>query len=618
MTTNPRQSQQRVSPTTILRNGLLRALVPISLILTVYLYLFPAFTGCGFPLPPEDDDLNKLPGKGYAAFLETAKLHLPPNMTTEEGIAPQTRKLAPFRLLALGDPQLEGDTSIPTSYLGVFPHAKDLYKHLTFQTEHSSLRQRLRQALHDVVDIFMEDTFNLAESVRKHIDLFGNDLYLAHIYRTVRWWSKPTHVTVLGDLVGSQWLTDEEFNRRANRYWGRVFKGGERVPDEVAAYPAEEYDLSGYLGELSNATKEEVWTRRIINVAGNHDIGYAGDINTERTSRFETAFGKINYELRFELPLSNTTVPPNGEGLFDAETNQLSTYLTPELRVLVLNDMNLDTPALSQELQDDTYNFINTVISTSNAVEFKGHFTLILTHVPLHKPEGVCVDSPMFTFHDHDGTLKEQNLLSVPASKGFLEGILGMSGDMNGAGQGKGRRGIIMDGHDHAGCDVWHFINQSYVPEPAAEGEEEKQKEWEVRRWRQAKKEKIPGRDKYPGVREITVRSMMGDFGGNAGLLSIWFDEQDWEWKAEYETCPLGTQHMWWVVHSLDFSCIVLGLAWLVMVVLGAVGVDVDGAVVGGVQRLFCRRRRSDRPTEGQVQVSDKLKEKTAAIEAPS
>jgi hypothetical protein len=565
----------RLTPTALLRHAL-RFLIPLSIALTVYLYLYPVFSTCAFPLPPTQSSGFVSADTGRAAFVETAKLHWHsatgaaenPNST----LFVPSRPLAPFRLLALGDPQLEGDTSIPTDYLGVFPHAKSLFRHVTFKSDHSSLRQRIRQSFHDLVDVFFEDTFDALESLRKRIDLVGNDFYLAHIYRTVHWWSRPTHVTVLGDLLGSQWVDDNEFYRRANRYWDRVFRGAERVPDDVAAYPAEEYDLAGSLGG-GPFNESTVWTRRIINVAGNHDIGYAGDINDERTERFESAFGKVNYELRFELPLANTSV---AETTFEAGAS--SNRLVPELRIVVLNDMNLDTPAISTKLQDDTYSFINQVINTAAAVEFEGHFTVILTHIPLYKPEGVCVDDPFFDFHDHDGSLREQNQLSTAASKGFLEGILGMSGNAKAAGHGRGRPGIILNGHDHEGCDTWHYINQS-IPEPD-------QRAWEVKRWRQAKGAGIVGQDQLPGVREVTVRSMMGGFGGNAGLLSIWFDEASWEWKTEYATCPLGTQHLWWFVHILDFIVVIGIVLFAVATVLSALGFNVDKSVERSVARL--------------------------------
>jgi hypothetical protein len=542
----------QLSPAAALRDGLrlLRVLVPLSVVLTIYLYLFPLFQQCAFPLPLPD---NTGVDRDLAAFGETARLHSP----TDGG---RQRGLAPFRLLALGDPQLEGDTSIPNARGKSFPHLSSLLSHLTFRSTHYSLRERVRQSLHDTVDFYFEDIPNTIESIRKRIDLFGNDFYLAHIYRTVRWWTQPTHVTVLGDLVGSQWLDDDEFERRSRRFWTRVFRGGERIPDEVARLPGEDYDLAGMLGGSGDNKTREEWTRRIINVAGNHDIGYAGDINDERFERFERAFGRANYELRFELPLTNATL---SETLYDELSNRDSERLVPELRVVVLNDMNLDTPALSTELQDETYTFINSVINTASAVEFKGHFTVVLTHIPLYKPEGVCVDSPFFDFHEHDGSLKEQNLLSADASRGFLEGIYGMSGDVKAPGSGRGRPGVILNGHDHEGCDTWHFINQSLAAE---------NRTWEVRRWREARDSGLPGTPSLPGLREITVRSMMGGFGGNAGLLSAWFDEDSWEWRFEYATCPLGTQHLWWLVHILDLITVFTIVATGILAVGGAVG----------------------------------------------
>lgn len=409
--------------------------------------------------------------------------------------------------------------------------------------------------MHDYVDFLFEDIPNEIESVRKQIDLFGNDFYLAHIYRTVHWWTKPTHITVLGDLVGSQWIKDEEFERRGLRYWNRVLRGAERVPDTIATYPAMEYEISAYLDYPRDAA---AWAERAINVAGNHDIGYAGDINQDRFERFERVFGKANYELRFELPIYNNTL---NEALFDPEDNRDSNLLPPELRVVVLNSMNLDTPASDSNLQDATYKFINDVISTSAAVEFQGTFTIVLTHIPLYKPEGVCVDDPFFSFHPagSGGGVKEQNQLSADASKGFLEGIYGMSGDPTAAGEGKGRSGVILNGHDHEGCDSYHFIRQV----------KQGNRYWETERWGDALRNGIVGKDGVPGIREITVRSMMGDFGGNTGLLSAWFDEASWSWQFEYATCALGRQHFWWAVHILDLVTLVACVAYVVLLAVG-------------------------------------------------
>ncbi|KAG5982544.1 hypothetical protein E4U55_001731 [Claviceps digitariae] len=545
-----------------LRNGF-GLMVPVAVACSIYLYLYPFFGRCAFPLPTRDVD---------EAFELTKKLHWP--FTEKDSqVDSLPTKQAPFRLLALGDPQLEGDTSIPIAYLGVFPHVKTIFQRLTFQIRHDSLRDRVRIILHDIIDIFFEDIPFIFESIRKRFDLFGNDFYLAHIYRTLHWWTQPTHVSVLGDLLGSQWIEDDEFERRGRRFWNRVFRGGERVPDHVAMWPSHEYDLSGL---LDGSEQEKVWTRRIMNVAGNHDIGYAGDLTPQRMERFERVFGKANYELRFELPVTD---PEVNATIQNDETNPGSMRLPPELRIVVLNDMNLDTPAKDQGLQNATYHFINAVIGWACAVEYKGQFTLILTHIPLYKPAGICVDAPFFDFHgpQDGGGVKEQYLLSSDASRGLLEGIFGVSRDPGASGQGLGRPGLVLNGHDHEGCDTYHFVNQTNGTSPD-------DRSWETRRWRDIKFSDILSRDKHPGRREITVRSMMGDFGGNAGLLSMWFNHETWEWEHEYVDCPLGQQHFWWMTHFLILGIVIFGASYVTVVCLEAQGVDADASFNNAVK----------------------------------
>ncbi|KAI2641020.1 hypothetical protein GGS21DRAFT_487349 [Xylaria nigripes] len=525
-----------VASLSLLRKAV-RILSIVAVICTLHLYLYPLFRGCAFPLPPAASNTSEsftIP----PAFHETLRQH----------VSGPTGVSAPFRLLALGDPQLEGDTSIPTYGRSPFFHLEWAIKHLTFQTEQPSLRARLRQLTHDLVDVFFDDIPDALETIRKHIDLFGNDFYLAHIYHSLKWWAKPTHVTVLGDLLGSQWIGDPEFHRRSWRFWNRPFRGAERIPDDVAQYPVVHYNVSGIIG--SEDSEAAVWQRRIINVAGNHDIGYAGDLTPERLERFELAFGKAAYELRFRYPIADPVVNAT---IFDPEHNLGSNRLPPELRIININNMNLDTPALNLSLQDETYSFINAIIQTSPAVEYKGHFTLVLTHMPLYKPEGVCVDSPFFDFHE-DGGVKEQNQLSADASRGFLEGIYGLNGNDKAPAGGAGRKGVILNGHDHEGCDTYHYINQSLPSD---------ERQWEVTGWDTARSGQLPDKLGLPGIREITVRSMMADFDGNAGLLSVWFDQDAWEWRYEFATCELGRQYYWWFVHILDF---------IFLIILGAYG----------------------------------------------
>lgn len=499
-------------------------LAPLSFFLTTYLYLFPVFHLCAFPSPEQDT---------RSEYLDTIRQHAP-------FLSHDAKKVAPFRLLALGDPQLEGDSSIDSIDSIGLPNLNKFWKDalLLEGTKHNPL-QRLRHSLHDLVDFFLDDIPGVLEVWRKRFDHVGNDYYLGHIYRTMHWWAKPTHVTVLGDLVGSQWIDDEEFSARAWRYWNRVFKGGRRIEDALFTQPSENFEGTLVLGEDASA-----WTERVINVAGNHDVGYAGDLSPERMLRFAKHYGKANYEMRFQLPVKPNTTIDKGDG----------EKPIPEIRILILNDMNLDTPASSKEMQEETYSFLNSAITTSKEVTQPAHFTIVLTHIPLYKQSGVCVDGPLFDFFsgEFDNGVKEQNHLSVDASRGFLEGIFGMSGRTNVPGLGLGRNGVILNGHDHAGCNVYHYINQSQPLE----------QEWKATTWSQALSAGINEEDGVPGLREITVQSMMGDYAGNAGLMSVWFDEETWEWKFEFVNCGLGTQHIWWLVHIVDLITLVVGIVY--------------------------------------------------------
>ncbi|KAI4212918.1 MAG: hypothetical protein LQ351_004443 [Letrouitia transgressa] len=468
--------------------SLLLLLVPLSFILTVYLYTYPIVHGCGFPQPPKP-------------FNETA----------------------PFRLLALGDPQLEGDSSVLRFDNGYFPSFEELQRNLSTA---DSLRQRISITRHATSKL-TSDIGRILASCRKRLDLWGNDYYLGHIYRTIQRVTRPTHVAVLGDLLGSQWISDEEFGSRGQRYWQRVFKGSQKIQsEEMEGIPVE---------TLSQDTR---WEQKIINIAGNHDIGYAGDMNQGRIRRFEGTFGKINWETRFTLPSSEAVEVRSS---------------APELRLIILNSLNLDTPAVDPDLQHETYKFINDAIMASRPVEDRTTATILLTHLPLHKEAGICVDGPFFDFYpaEEGSGVKEQNHLSYDTSKGILEGIFGMSEHHEAPGRGLGRNGVILTGHDHEGCDVYHYI-------PAVTAQESRS--WKAEKWDTVVR--LQNRT-VPGIREITVRSMMGGFGGNAGLLSAWFDNRSQEWSFDYTTCSVGTQHIWWSIHVLDIAT--FGLLLLVV-----------------------------------------------------
>ena len=474
--------------------ALLLVLFTLANALTSYLYLYPVVNNCSFPKQPA-------------------------RSTPYGDVEPQ---VTPFRLLVLGDPQLEGDSSVISSKDGFMPSLQTLWPAVSSAT---TTGERFIAAGTHLRDFIISDVPHLVQSYRKKIDLIGNDYYLAHIYRTLHWTLVPTHVAVLGDLIGSQWVSDEEFERRGIRFWNRVFQKGTKVEDQISN--GINTETLGYDEELSKK-----WSRRVINVAGNHDIGYAGDMNADKIHRFERVFGKANWETRFDLPVAAT----DGEGV-------------PELRLIVLNSLNLDTPVLDYDLQTETYSFVNNIISTSRPVEDRTSGTILLTHLPLHKEAGVCVDGPLFDYHEekHGGGVKEQNHLSPDASKGILEGIFGMNADRTSPGGGYGRNGIILTGHDHEGCDVVHEFHRS------GDGGHE----WIAENMTEYTS-KVHTAEAVPHIREITVRSMMGDFDGNAGLLSAWYDPDGRDWKFDYSTCTLGKARIWWAIHVLDLVTIIL------------------------------------------------------------
>ncbi|KAI9891139.1 MAG: hypothetical protein M1814_002982 [Vezdaea aestivalis] len=475
-----------------LLSNFLLFLLPIALLSTLYLYLYPFFNRCSF-------------------------------------------RPAPFRLLTLADPQLEGSTSLPSD---------DLFS--SFSALRSTvisldpISDRITASLQHIQNLITSDLPASISYYRKRLDLLGNDYYLAHIYRTLRFWTVPTHTVVLGDLLGSQWLSDEEFSKRAGRYWDRVFQGAQRVPDNITRTSARD-------DETSDETIEELgvdkaWRTRLINVAGNHDIGYPSDVDGPLLKRFTHAFGPPNWSIRLRLR------PP---GFEDGSVSDVPDI--PELRLVVLNSMNLDGPARDAEAQTQTYGFLNSVIGTAREIKpEKGNAaTIVLTHIPLHKEAGVCVDGPWLKTGP-TGVVEEQNHLSPGAGKTILEGIFGLAGDGEGVpGGGRGRPGLVLNGHDHEGCDTLHSVQRG----------EEGGNTWNAQPWTNGSEWGQPAEG--PGVmREVTVRSMMGDFGGNAGLISAWFDFADREWRFDVQMCQAGVQHLWWAVHIMDLL-VLLGVLLL-------------------------------------------------------
>ncbi|GIZ41874.1 hypothetical protein CKM354_000516300 [Cercospora kikuchii] len=532
-----------------------RLLLLPTLIATLYLYFYPIVHQCSFPS----------------------------NTSTGQP--------APFRLLAFGDPQLEGDTSLPGhGHTELFPSVRriidSIQKHGIGQAT-TSLSSESRRLWH-------EDLPRAFRTYHKKLDLWGNDRYLAHIYRTIKRDTDPTHVVVLGDLLGSQWIDDDEFERRAERFWNTVFAGAAKVPDHVAEFKDTPAEALG---------KDKSWRNRIITVAGNHDIGYAGDIDFERIERFEKAFGRVNYEIPFFL---------NDTSTVDTTTGKPS---TPNLRLMILNSMNLDEPTSNYDLHLDSNNHLNQRLYWEIPQD-PTTATVLLTHIPLYKPAGICTDGPFFDYFPQEhgsffsGGIKEQNHLSEAVSTRLLEGIVGPE---------RTRKSIILNGHDHAGCDTYHSrtiiedIPPPPEPRPNLEYEDEESEnddgeagsrperkpreardepprpppyvpeKWMIQKYPDARKSRMKDAN-LTGVREVTVRSMMGEFGGNAGLLSAWWDQGKQEWKFEYASCQAGVQHIWWAVHVADLITLGLGAFGALLVVVGG-GAGTQGKAAAGKKK---------------------------------
>jgi hypothetical protein len=492
----------------VVQGAVLYILIFASVTATLYLYLYPVFHGCAFP------SLHA----PQTAFFNTLSKHVP-------FLTSDIEAEAPFRLLVFADPQLEGDTSITLIKPVQLTALQRLQNHLRLDNDRllSGLPEILSEASQALLKYLLTPVLRL----RKHVDLLGNDYYLGHIYRTMLWWTRPTHVTVLGDLLGSQWLSDTEFNRRADRFWKRVFKDAKRVPDELTFHPPGRKEILG---------EDGAWAKRLINIAGNHDIGYAGDISPHMLERFERAFGAVNWDTEFTLPVASQAV----DGMQKVQ---------PSLRLVVLNSMNLDTPALNETIQRATYDWINGAISNFSSVEDSSTAVLLLTHLPLYKPAGVCVDGPLFTFYTHAkaNALREQNHMSDTTSSMVLTSIFGFGG----ADKISHRPGIILNGHDHEGCDTWHGLIQN----------EDQKDDFSHTRFENS------SAASRTGLREITQRSMMGEFGGFAGLLSATWRSDVQRWEFQYQACAAGVQHIWWAVHVLDL--VVIGLVSLYALGMG-------------------------------------------------
>ncbi|GME68208.1 unnamed protein product [Ambrosiozyma monospora] len=140
----------------------------------------------------------------------------------------------------------------------------------------------------------------------------------------------------------------------------------------------------------------------------------------------------------------------------------------------------------------------------------------------MYKEAGLCVDGPNVEYYNKDnchkggeyriGLLKSTNHLQFKTTQRVLNAIFK-----------DGKSGAILTGHDHEGCENFYNLN-------------EENGVWEA--------SKNITSDKF--IKEITVRSIMGDFDGNIGIFNGHFNEGSKVWEYDYSVCPFIIQHVWW------------------------------------------------------------------------
>ncbi|KAG0092768.1 hypothetical protein BGZ93_005660 [Podila epicladia] len=315
----------------------------------------------------------------------------------------------------------------------------------------------------------------------------------------------PTHVTILGDLFSSQWIDNTEFDVRLKRYQS-IFT--DPLTTMTSSFP--------YVQIAEQDTPE------LINITGNHDIGYGYDISQTRIERWEQAFGKSNFVTTIRIP-----------SLREEEKGSRT------LHFVVLNTMLIDGPSADENLRGQTWEFLQEA-SRIKERNLKDKIVL-LTHIPFHKEKGVCVDPPDIRVH-WDNTIIEQTMLTPNTTSWILDNL---------------QPDFVLNGHDHEGCDTLHVAT--------ADSDDSSDKTWtaySTATFPQTSKDIHDPIRKT--VREITQRSMMAEFGGYSGLFEVRAakpvvaGDQD-ELEFSYEPCAFYRDLPVWVVIVTDL--IVVG-AW--------------------------------------------------------
>ncbi|KAF9273757.1 hypothetical protein BGZ68_001238 [Mortierella alpina] len=342
---------------------------------------------------------------------------------------------------------------------------------------------------------------------RAIVDLAFNDAYMRHIFKTMtspswsplsmlstvfgplvpkadRQSTAPTHISILGDLFSSQWIDDQEFHVRLARYRS-IFVDPASRPQQQQQQQQQQQESSSQQANPLNSVPV------LINITGNHDIGYGYDISQARLDRWEQAFGRSNFIQTVDIPDPSR-----------AKSKDTSQESTQRLHLVILNTMLLDGPSSDENLHAQTWQFVE------DAARIKERNPrdkiVLLTHIPFHKEQGICIDPPDIRTH-WDSTIIEQTMLTPNTTNWILNHL---------------KPDFVLNGHDHYGCDVTHI---RVVADPDPPQDDHTASLWVAYDTASlSQPDLLTSHKKKPTrVREITQRSMMAEFGGYSGLFEI-------------------------------------------------------------------------------------------------
>jgi hypothetical protein len=211
-----------------------------------------------------------------------------------------------------------------------------------------------------------------------------NDHLLFVALRGVLDAARPRFVIALGDLFYSQWLTDTEFTYIYHRYV-RV------VIENVAAFPSV--------------------VEPVLNMSGNHDLGYSSDFRDSTLRRFVSHLGDLN-----------------------------SMHVVAGHLFAVVNAMALDNVTTGDAVSH--HNNAWAYVTEIEAAVADSQLPLILcVHIPLYKPSGSCVGDSEVVFSSGSYGVYSQTVLSQETSTLLLERLKPV---------------LVFSGHDHEGCVYRH------------------------------------------------------------------------------------------------------------------------------------------------------------------